>query len=178
MINLLPDTDKKEIHKEYLFRLGTLWVMSILILILLTAVLLVPSYILALYKGNSAEQAATITPAPSKDQDTKAFTDKLQTAKLIQEMLKPDTTQIVPSALIATVIQNKTSDNTVTSISYTKSGQDPFTLVVRGIAKSRKSLSAFQHSLQTEEGIGMVNVPLSDFTKDSNIDYAMDIHGK
>jgi hypothetical protein len=92
-------------------------------------------------------------------------------------ILKPEETKTIPTDIIDIINTAKTADNTVSDIAYSKKGTDPFHMTVQGIAKSRQSLQQFTTSLQAQPQVASVNLPVSNFAKENNIEFTFEIVG-
>ncbi len=174
MINLLPENNKKELDREYTYRHAVVALWSALALIVVALVVMVPAYILTLYKG-MVETSTVPTDEIAKNEAD--FKKQLEETKLLINVLKPKTGITLPSNVITLLDKHKTTKNTITSLTYVVS--DAGTLVdVRGIAKTRESLSVFTDALRKEGIITKVDVPVSNFAKDTNIAYTFSIQTK
>ena len=175
MINLLPDTEKQSIRKEYQLRVIVVILSSILIIVLSTFALLIPSYILTLYKGAIAQDIITKTPTPSAEED---FTERLTTVKRVAHVLSPEQPNLLPTEAITIISEHRLNTIIITSITYTKTETDPVTIHIKGIAENRKSLVDYTAALRSEAHIAAVNLPVSSFAADSDIGFEIDIKTK
>lgn len=179
MINLLLDNDKKVLAKVYRYRLLTVGLGLVSISIVLATVLLIPSYIattthvgatrLLVEKNQHATEVALHNQLKDK------VTDQGRTVKV----LSPENT-ISITGIIDTIIRDKTPGDSITVFNYsvvTDKDKKTFTLLVQGVAQSRKSLQDFTNAVGREKGITSVEVPVSNFTKESSIQYSFTVKG-
>jgi hypothetical protein len=85
----------------------------------------------------------------------------------------------VPTDVISLIIKDRTVENTVATIHFALSPTDKnsYTLIVSGLAKTRQSLVAFSEALRKEPLIQKVDLPVSNLTKESNIQFTLTITG-
>ncbi len=176
MINLLPEQEKKAMHSEYKFRLLAVALAGILILIILWIILLIPSFILAFYRSSVAESTVKMT-ASAHTTDSTGFADAITSAKLTASVLTPDTI-VLPTTIIDILEKHRTSANKILSISYSLNEKGVFSIAVKGIAKTRQSLMQFTTDLKQEAVIASVDLPISNFVKDVDIEFGFTIIGK
>jgi hypothetical protein len=170
MINLLPDNEKNNVNHEYKLRRLALWLIASLTIVGIMIILMVPLYSLARYKSWVITSNIS-TSTPDSDIEGKDLQAQIQDAKLLVSVLKPNTENILPTAIIDMLVKNKTEFNTITSIRYSLEESGTTTVVVQGIAKTRESLSYFTDALKHEPQISQIDVPVSNFAKDANIKY-------
>jgi hypothetical protein len=175
MINILPENEKKNIDREYQFRKIAVILFAVLGLIIIAIVALLPSYILAIYKSKTAMLPIGVQDAVEKQVQ---FKRQLDDAKVLIRVLKPETNSQVPSEVIQLLAKHKTESITINDISIEKKKGAELGVIVKGVAQTRDSLSRFTDALMKETTIAKVDVPVSNFAKDSNIAYSFTITTK
>jgi hypothetical protein len=173
MINLLPDSEKASIYKEYRLRLLAVSLLMLLALIILAGVLLSPSYVLSMYQRRIGE--STVSPATAEQQEYTDLVKKIKASKLTLGALKPQAVHMTPTRIIEILTKHKTSQNTITDIQYNFLPPDIVTVTVKGVAKNRQTLIDLKSSLEKEEGITHIELPVSNLAKDANIEFSFDI---
>ena len=170
MINLLPKNEKKSIDHEYHLRRTALILMAAITIVVVVIVLMVPMYLISIYKKRSI--SADTASAVAKDaRDQQNYTMQINEAKTFLKVLKPEEKAVVPSSVIALLTSHKTSDIRITSLSYSQTAPGESLVNVLGVAQTREALSAFTEALAQEKKVKKVDVPVSNFTKDANIQY-------
>ncbi len=177
MINLLPQKEKALITKEYHLRRLALYLEMVLALAVVAALLLLPSYVLSLYKKNAAEQSY-VQPPMTNQEENKELLSRANKGKAALSALVPEQPAKMPVELVTLITSLKTEDNTITSIKYTFKPPQSFEGVVTGIAANRQSLVAFKNALEAVPGLDKVELPVSNFAKDSNISFSLTIRNK
>lgn len=174
MINLLPDTEKEFIRKEYRLRVIAVILTFILVTILIGGILLIPSYVLTVYKAKVAENSSRAAAGKTEVSST----EKLQIAQKAVTILKPEEVLFQPSTIIALLFKTKNSGISIISISYSKKGKDPLKVNVIGVATTRQALVDFMTAVKAEQGIVSADIPVATFAKDTNIPFTMTITTK
>ncbi len=175
MINLLPHTDREAVQKEYHLRVIAVALILTIVVFVIACILLVPSYLLTLYKNNVVENAVAVTPSTN---DPAGFGEKVKAAKLIAGILRPNPATVLPTNLITLIFKDKGVGVDIRSLAYSQEETLPFTIDVRGLALNRQALLDFVHRLEREPGIASINLPVSSFAKDTNIEYSFTITQK
>lgn len=177
MINLLPQKEKALITKEYHLRRLALYLVMLLVLALVAVVLLLPSYVLSLYKKNAAE-LSYIQPPVNDQEESKELLSRVNKGKAALSALVPEQPAKLPIELVTLITSLKTDDNTINSIKYTFKPPQSFEVVVTGVAETRQSLVAFKNALEAVPGLDKVELPVSNFAKDSNINFSLILKNK
>lgn len=175
MINLLPETEIQKIKKDYRYRVALMGIYCAVSLLVLNLILMIPSFIIANIEANYIPESAKIS------EDDKAKFEELlvqsEKAKKLINLLKPVEKNIKPSKAIDIILANRTFGSRVSGISY-EVKNEVLIINVRGIASSRKDLLDFTNSLKKQEGIASVSVPISNFTKESEIPFSFGVEIK
>ena len=177
MINLLPDTEKYVIRKEYNRRFLALSLGAVFTIIVIALILLIPSYILTLYKRSVAENLLTRVP-PASTIDQTDFTEKIAMAKRLAMVLRPEPVSFLPTDYITYITNHKSGDIQVVSISYNKKDKELPHVHIIGVAKTRQSLVDFTNVLKAEPHTASVDLPVSSFAEEGDIRFDIDITTK
>ena len=179
MIDLLPEDQKKNVLREYRYRKYAVIFFCLFVVALITLLLFIPSYILAVYKNNDANARFNVKPVETAVGTETSLKHEIDNANLDLTILgETGTTTPVLSEMISMISKDKTADNVVTSISYSVLDNGKIKVDVSGVAKSRDSLSAFANLLSLEKGIAKVDIPISNFAKDTDISFSFSINSK
>jgi hypothetical protein len=175
MINLLPHNEKKNIRREYRLRLMALAVLLLGVLAYLTAILFIPSFILSIYrKSLSANEVERVNNATT---DNKDLMLELAQRNNLVNTLRPDAEKITPTIAVAMISKYLTPMVSLSDISYSSADGKQFQMSVRGVSADREGLLLFTNGLKKEPGITKVDVPVSNFVKDANIQFTFTIEG-
>ncbi len=178
MINLLPEQEKGLLHKEYKFRLFAVSLSMLFFLLLFAVVLIVPSFVFSVYKLRAAEGTSSATVNAELQKRHADLLARVRKAKSALMVLKSEEVKIMPTDVVSTIVAAKTDRNTITSIAYTRKEGAVFKATVKGVAENRQSLLEFTNALENKEAVGSVNLPVSNFAKENNIEFTFEVIGK
>lgn len=176
MINLIPPQAKKSLLKEYWVRVFSIWLTLWSVILLLSAVVLLPTYVLIgtqvdVYK-NSAEQASQKV-AGFQDVSKDLVLASQEARFLVDESLLPDLSDYV------TLFEElRGVDIELNKISIMRDGSDMRPASISGLAKDRQSLASFRDRMLADSQIIDVNLPISNLTRDKDINFTITVNLK
>ncbi len=176
MINVLPQTEKKALKKEYRLRLVTVCFIFITILGILSSVSLVPSYVVSKNKEMILENKLTFLNKVNPDvslTDLDLYISKINSTLLLLSNSNPK--RIVSEDVILPLLAVKPSGIVITQILYGERTDGSASLDVRGVAPDRVALQNFKSILESNKKFTTVDLPISNFVKRSNIDFNITI---
>ncbi len=179
MINVLPTEEKQSIKKEYYLRLATIHFFFIALMALVASGLLVPSYLYSntkidLLKNRLAEMNKT-QPDLNEEDLSKIISDINNTLLLLY---KGNSKYDISNNVLGTILALRTPGVTFNHIGYIERNDANRIVEVLGIAQSREALRVFQDKLEKDPRIAGVDLPISNFTKRTNIDFKVTIKMK
>ena len=92
------------------------------------------------------------------------------------ELYKP--AQLDPSGYFTKIIESKNTNISLTKFSFSPGKRGEIQFLVSGIALDREGLVAFIEELKVKGGFASVESPVSDFAKDKNISFTLNIIAK
>ncbi|MEI8338095.1 MAG: hypothetical protein WCF92_03040 [bacterium] len=175
MFSLLPEQYRKKLQLEYRIRLAIVSLLGFIALSIVTGVLIFPTYIrvsvenqiLADQKLNLEKQIALQVGKDSSG-DIKNIKQNINIASL-------DKRSVILA--INTVTKVQSIDIKLINFLYTYNSKLS-TLVIDGFATDRQSLQLFKKNLSAEPLFSGVELPLSDYAKDSNIPFSINLSGQ
>lgn len=177
MANLITEKQKKTIRTEYIIRLSaaSLLVAGLLGLFLLAYV--VPYYVSVRDKDlKVAEQFQNVISAENKENvgesASRIVSTTLEELKTIEVYAQGN---IIPSEEFIKIIENKNPDIRLTRLSFNKIKKGQGQILVSGLAKNREGLVDFIEALKSKARFNSVDSPISDFAKDSDISFTLNI---
>lgn len=176
MLNLLPQEQKIGLEREYKTRRLLAWTTILLVILAISLLLLVPSYILSQTKTaevkGQLEHTKNILDAELQPNDL--TNDLTEAARNARDMM-PFTPKESVYSLIK-LFESKPASIKITNITYLeKKGDDPTTMTLAGIAADRESLKAFGRLMEARAEFSKVDLPVSNFAKERNIDFNITI---
>jgi len=181
MINLIPKEEKKEMAKGFYYRLAVLFFVVVGISFLFACVAILPAYFLSLTGNNVAEEklaAQKGEPVPLLDQQTLATIKDLNSKLDLIEKIENNKFN-VSQKVINTIILKKMSGIKITDISYENDSHNSppqgRKISIEGTAPSRSLLLSFRQALEDDPNFKQVDLPISNFVKDSNIQFYLSL---
>ncbi len=174
MFNLLLPSDKATLYREYMLRVVIVATGAFLTVVTIGIVFLFPSYVwLRMNEGAIFEKrAVTQKAAPVNEELATTVNDAKQTIAILNTKK-----QISFRELIENVIKERGAGIKLSSIEYVIT-EGKLTLKLSGISADRESLVAFSKALSKDPAYATVNVPISNYVKDRNIEFSLSIEGK
>jgi len=176
MSNLLPLETKKEILKERHFRTVVIALFLLSALLVLSAVWLTPAYILSKNKYDITERELN---AIKKEISTVQPEDTGVLIEDINNKLAILGGGISPKHhaynIIGDIVEQKNNKIKITDIFYDKSGTE-IRVLLRGEAFNRESLSSFVREIEKNELFSRVELPISDFVKETDLDFSLTMY--
>ncbi|HZS43189.1 MAG TPA: hypothetical protein VFA52_03160 [Candidatus Paceibacterota bacterium] len=172
MFHLLPEEEKKLLKREYFYRLLFVILCFIFAIEVIASAFLLPSYLLSYRKvADLNDQSAGIKTdiATKTDPNLAKF---LTSLKGNLSALKIDNKTGNSSFYIKEITDKKTSGITVNQF-FVNYGAEGSTILIKGNANKRDDLTQFYHSLQTIKDFTKVELPISAFAADRDIDFTM-----
>jgi len=173
MFNLLPDSLKGEIIKEYRLRLIVVILVFIMFIILSFIIFMSPSLVVSYFRENELKQRVEVL-------DKTAGASNINSIKPVIKSLNSDLSsidktlkysEVVP--LINSVLSEKTSSIYITDISYTSISSSTASVVVQGVSTTRDALVSFKKSLEDTKIFKSIDLPISNLAKDKDIKFSM-----
>ncbi len=175
-INLLPAERRRVLSREYLIRVAVTVTFLVTLLIVTAGALLVPTYIF-LTQSASAKQAqlanveSILSSANEKSLSARLVMLAEETARLSSLGTTPSA-----SATIRVVLATARPGVTLSGFGYTRAGDKTSgILTVSGIATTRDALRSYQLALQSSSFAAAVNLPVSAYAKDTNIEFTITV---
>jgi hypothetical protein len=177
MANLISDKQKKIVRGEYIIRLATMsfFMLSVFGLFVLAYVL---PYYFSLVRNDTvvSKQLETVINTENKENTGQSVQRivmrTLDQVKLVEFYSKNTSTA---TDLFSKVIADKNDSIQLSRLSWSAQGSGREVIVVSGLAKSRSGLVDFIETLKTDKSFTEVESPISDFARESNIPFTINI---
>lgn len=175
MFNSLPKKLKDKIRSEYHLRFSIVVFVSVFILQVIFLLSLVPSWILSVEKEREiASRAEKVNESSLNsqidfiDSTTKSINARLEIINSVLEYPK-----VTP--LFDGILSKKTGSIRIRELIYTFPNEKTANIVVSGTGATREALVSFAKRLEDSNLFEKVNLPISNFTRDKNIDFSINI---
>jgi hypothetical protein len=170
MFNLLPKTKKDGLRREYRTRL----ILTFLVLFFFTEVvsiaLLSPSYLLSRANRRAATEELAVLKRELRENETDVLTEELRRMKIKIDFLGAETSTTTATDLLVKTLNERPAGFSVGSVYAKNEGGGVWVLELTGTAKDRETLRNFQQRLRGMGAFASVEVPISSFAKEMNLD--------
>lgn len=177
MSNLLPKTEKELLQKEYFIRLLIVILWLLIGSMILSIGFLAPSYIVLEVKKNTAEEQIKLLNESILNKNSVETEKRLNTIMVkIETLNKQD--KISLSNFVNKIIEKKPAGVYITDFLYNKVQKKDATekiITLSGTANQRDSLLKFKDNLSATGFFKDVNLPLSNLTKDEDVDFLINL---
>ena len=174
MFNLLPENLKKEIKSNYRFRLVAVALLLLIFLQFTTLIFMLPSWISSYYRekdeGSQEQkmnQSLSSADIASIDSQIKTINSRI---KILNSALNYP--HLIP--YINLILGQKTNAIKLSTIDFNLNSSN-VTISLNGISDTRDSLLAFVKVLQATGQFKNVDLPISNFAKDKNINFSLNL---
>ncbi|MFA5792068.1 MAG: hypothetical protein WC884_03470 [Candidatus Paceibacterota bacterium] len=177
MINLIPNQEKKKKVKDFYFRLTVIFFLALGICILIASFSILPSYFISSIKrdlANTKLEMQKNEPILLIDKNFITIIEDLnKKLDLIENVQKNK--YLVSQKVINEIVLRKMSDIKINQISYEDNLLSGKTISIHGMAPSRERLLLFRRALEDDVAFKKIDLPISNFTKGSNIEFYLNI---
>ena len=174
MFKLLTEEAFQKVSQEYSRRRAILILIATALVLAVTIIGLLPSYVLSTIRSREVEERSRITDSMKSKGDEAELDAWLTKTNLLLQTLSPKLDVDRPSELIEEVIGEKIDGVYLTSFSWAKD-EGKSEMFVRGIAKDRQSLLTFKERLNTSGNFSTVTLPISELASDKDIDFQINL---
>ncbi len=177
MANLITEKQKKANKVDYLIRLFSVSLLVASLLGIFFLAYVVPYYISVSKKDLTvAEQLKSVINSENKENVGESVSQIVSQTR--DELKAVDTytiNSVFPSSYFSKIIANKNANISITKLSFNTVNTKEVLFLVSGISKNREGLVSFIDDLKFKAGFANVESPVSDFAKDSNISFTLNI---
>ncbi len=174
MINLLPLEEKKKVRGEYFARLAVTTLYFLFATLLIVLVFIISSYISLAAAGEANRNRLDMLAsggAPATEEFDRII---LETNKKLNILQGGDKDEHIYDQVFGTIISYK-GEIRITGLSYEKAKDGSALVRLTGVSPDRESLLAFTKVLEQEGPFTNVEVPVSNFVKEHDIEFSMEI---
>lgn len=174
MINLIPPAAKTRIRTEYWVRAVALWLFVLAAAAVIFAVALLPAQVLittesGYYQAQDAGDTGSTTEPVSA---ARLLTEANEEARLIVEQSKIPTFLPIADVVNAAAARDGVS---IVGFEFTRTAGAIAPVRVSGVAPDRTSLAAFRDALVADARIEQVELPISNFAKNRDIEFSLSL---
>jgi hypothetical protein len=177
MINLIPNQEKKRRARELYYRLAVLSLLMFSFALLVASLAILPAYFFAVSKSRAAQERLEIqrtVPISLFNQEALKTLETLNRKIVLVEEAAARNFP-VSERVITPILAEKLSGIKLSRISYENSPAGGKKISLGGTAASRESLLLFRQALEDSPSFESVDLPISNFIKDSNIEFSLSL---
>ena len=177
MINLIPNQEKKKKVKDFYFRLTVVFFTILGFSFLIGSIAILPSYFLSYVKKNLNDTKLEIQKqesVPPVDQENLTIVQDLDSKLNVVENADKNG-HVVSREVISEIVLQKMSDISITQITYENTSPGNQKISIRGTAPNRERLLLFRQALEDNTAFEKVDLPISNFVKESNIEFYLSL---
>lgn len=174
MLSFLPLQEQKRIRRMYYKRVATVVAIVLVVVSIVGLIALIPSYYLAQNKKAVLEQefsAFMETGSLENETDPRAVLSAMRTRMRVLHGL-PESTLL---SNVSVMLEETTNGIAITEIRYARADGDRAQFVVKGVARTRDELVAYQEALADREVFSAVELPISFLAHDTDVDFQITI---
>lgn len=175
MLHLLTEEHKKKVLNEYRKRVVVVLCVCVLGAIFVSAIFVIPAYFISYGRYSEVtnikktlEKEISLNESESTAQSIKDISDSIQALGMFDGKGSV-------LFLIKRVVSEKPNGIRINHISYLPGEAGTTAIDLAGVADTRQNLVNFSERLKKDKAFTSINVPLSNFAKDKNIDFSMKI---
>ena len=180
MANLITEKQKKKVRWEYQLRLisASLVLISLLGLFLLAYV--IPYYISVSKKdlvvADKFQSVISVENKENVGESVSRIVNRTLDEMAVAETYSQKSDQA--SNGFIKIINSQNDNIQVSRLSFSLINKDQAQFLISGVSKNRDGLVSFVEALKSEAGFASVESPISDFAKDTNIPFTVNIKTK
>jgi Tfp pilus assembly protein PilN len=173
MINLIPKEQKKKMTVDFYYRLAILFLLLGSFCVFVATAALLPAYFISAKKNsivNAKLQIQKDEPLSTSGEQSLATVKDVNSKLGIVESGE-NNQFVISTKIIDAVISDKTPGIQITQISYQNDPTTGRKVTLVGIASTRAALLSFEQALQNDPGFKNVDLPISNFVKESDLQF-------
>lgn len=175
MFNLLPDSFKDEMIKEYNLRRFLIVIMFVFFIQITFFIFLLPSWLIS----NSKEESSKLRLAQLESSKllSESATIKTVVKNINAELGIIDKSLEYPvfTKYLDSILDKKTPNIKISMFSYVSNSSSTATVIIKGISATRDSLVEFKNSLDALKIFKSIDLPISNYAKDKDIEFGMNL---
>jgi len=173
MINLIPQSAKKNIIKEYWIRVFSTWLLLWAFALLCGAAILFPAYILVSSQVAVYEASAELASQKVADYETASVALVRASQQAREVVSQADVTPV--SSYIELFTQLQGVEINISRLNLATQGNEMMPVNITGTATDRQSLASFRDRMLAHPLISEVNLPISNLATDKDIQFSITV---
>lgn len=173
MFNLLPDSLKQEITKEYKLRRFIIIVIFFVFIEVSFMIFMLPSFIVSYSKEKEVELRVQIVDKSSSSSNVNSVKSVIRSLNNDLNIIDKTSKYLEVIPIIDIILSKKTNSIKITDFSYTSLSTSTATLAIQGVSSTRDVLVEFKKNLGESGVFKNIDLPISNLAKDRDIKFSM-----
>lgn len=175
MFNVLTKDLKKNIQSDYKNRRFFIWLVILVFTFLFITLVATPSFVSVVSEKNSASTFSDSIKNSSslEDEETKKIFNDTNNLLVFVNNSKPS---VYTVDILSKLISLKNSGIKLNDILYQRQSSTTAVFTLKGVASTRDSLINLSKNITSDPLFKDLNLPVSNFAKDRNIEFSFDIN--
>jgi Tfp pilus assembly protein PilN len=178
MFNLLPKAEKEAIRREYRMRLAVVILWFSFATLLIASFLLLPAFVLSSAKEKAAVHRFATLSAEVESANGAKLRDLLADTQSRLRFFSKKAPAARWHEILTQLVSLKPDGVSLMSVSFTDGENGSRRVTIAGTARNRTGLRAFAKSLERVSFFEKIDVPISNYTKDTDIEFSIHITGR
>lgn len=174
MANLLTPEYKKNLRRRDILKIVYIYLVGVGVILILAAIFLVPSFLLAGSKRLTAKENLDLLSASISSKESAEFGELLKETNAKIEVLSEEEERIFIHEKISDIVEAKPRDISLNSFSFRRS-EGSLIAAVSGFALSRADLLSFSENLKSLEEVSAVDLPIATLANDRDVSFDISI---
>lgn len=176
LTNLLPKERRSALTRDYFLRLSVVCAIMASILLIISAILLVPTYVFLSKNESMKEKNLASVELTLSSKNEAGFSSRLAMLAGNVSLLNDLASAKSVSKTVSSMLEISRSGIILSDFSYAPDvGTNPGTITISGTAVSRDALRSYQLELSNSPFISSVELPVSAYAKDSDIRFTITV---
>ncbi len=173
MINLIPPIAKKRVIREYRFRVVSVWLILLSLVLLISSALVTPTLLLvnSLVEANELDLSEVREDQSANEEISKI----IKTNNEIVKQVNNSQERVKFSELIYLLDDLAAEEVNLTQFTFQEVDGKIDVISLIGFADTRGSLSDFREVLDKHESFSDIKLPISNLAKDRDITFSMQV---
>jgi hypothetical protein len=170
MFKLLTEEERQKVAGEYVIRRTAVFLLALVLVFAVGIIGLLPSYVLSSVRQNEVLERVRIMGVTEEEVGESDIQIWLAAMNRKLQVLSPALDIDRPSDFVERILDEKITGIRITAFSWLRV-KNEITLSVSGVALDRQTLISFENRIDSSDYFSKVTLPISNLTKDRNIDF-------
>ncbi len=173
MFNLLPSSLKEKVRSEYYLRLFIVIFVFVFLIQIFFLIFLSPTWFVSLNKEQEIVLQSEKANKATLDLKVDTINDQIRLINKKLEIINSKLEYPKGVPVVDDILSRKNENITIRELMYEVSDEKTAKVTLKGTSDTRDSLVNFVKDLEESSLLGEVDLPISNLTKDKNIDFSL-----